>query len=113
MSEFEYEGAITNLANSTDIDPDRLKDAYRGREGVLKKRFADQQDGAAMGAAGVVGSAMGIITVVVTSAGLQAATAHNTIPPAAYAGGCFLVSAFLLALGAIETARAAGAWRET
>jgi hypothetical protein len=75
MSEFNYEDAINNLAGSTDIDPDRLKDAYQGREGLLKERFLSKRTGARTGAAGLVGS--GLSAVVLVKDAAQAAYSHD------------------------------------
>jgi hypothetical protein len=106
MSEFDYEGAINNLADSTDIDPDRLKDAYQGREGLLKERFSSKEAGAGVGAAGAVGSVLSAVVLVKDAA--QAAYSHDNAKLPTTSAGIFLVSAFLLAAGAKAMS---GAWR--
>jgi hypothetical protein len=106
MSEFDYEDAINNLANGTDVDPDRLKEAYRGREGLLKERYSSKESGAYLGAIGVVGSGLSAVVVVKDTA--QAAYSHDNAQSPTASAGVFLVSAFLLVAGVqIVT----GVWR--
>jgi hypothetical protein len=109
MSEFdyEYEDAINNLANGTDIDPNRLKDAYQGREGLLKERFSSKHAGAKIGAVGLAGAALSAAVVVQDVA--EAAYDHNTAQLPTASAGILLASAFLLAAG-MKVIR--GAWND-
>jgi hypothetical protein len=106
-SDFDYDEAINDLARGTDIDPIQVKDAYRGREGLLKERHSAKETFAGICAVGLAGGAPSAVVLVADT--LQAAYTHDAAKLPTTSAGILLVSAFALAVAykAIEES-----WRD-